>query len=58
MSDYIKDEVVEIDQNKLKRMVVRIFKLERDNTKNNKLLDREIKEEIQNIIEEEANKCY
>ena len=58
MSDYIRDEVVEIDQNKLKRMVVRIFKLERDNTKNNKLSDREIKAEIQNIIEEEANKCY
>lgn len=58
MNDIIKNDVVEIDQNKLKRMVIRIFKLERDNTKSNKLSDRELKAAIQEIIEEEANKCY
>lgn len=47
-----------IDQKKLKRMVLRIYALERENTKTNKRNDREMKNEIQNIIEEEAKKCY
>ena len=49
---------VEIDPKKLKRMVLRIYALERENTKTGKRNEKEMKNEIQSIIEEEVKKCY
>ena len=53
-----KTKEVEIDQKKLIRMAIKIFNLERDNTKTNLYSETKIKEQIQNIIEEEVKKCY
>ena len=39
-------------------MVNRIYDLERENTKTGKKGEREMKLEIQKIIEEEAKRCY
>lgn len=47
-----------IEKKKIIRMVNRIYELERDNTKTSKRNEREMKTEIERIIEEEANKCY
>lgn len=49
---------VEIDQKKLIRMAIKIYNLERDNTKMNLYSETKIKEHIQRIIEEEVQKCY
>lgn len=49
---------VEIDSKKLKRMVLRIYALERENTKTNSRSEKEMKAVIQSIIEEEVKKCY
>lgn len=49
---------VEIDQKKLIRMAIKIYNLERDNTKTNLYSETKIKEHIQRIIEEEVQKCY
>lgn len=47
-----------INQKKLKRMAFRIYQLERENTKTGKRSEKEMKNEIQRIIEEEEAKCY
>ena len=52
------NEIIEIKETNLKRMVSRISKLERKNSKTNELGDKQMKIEIQSIIEEEAKKCY
>lgn len=48
----------EIDKEKLKRMIVKIYALERENSKTGKRNEKEMKNEIQNIIEEEVKACY
>ena len=48
----------QIDHNKLKRMIFRICQLERENTKTGRLLEKNVKREIQMIIEQEERKCY
>ena len=53
-----KTKEVEIDQKKLIRMAIKIYNLERDNTKTNLYSETKIKEHIQRIIEEEVQKCY
>ena len=53
-----KTKEVEIDQKKLIRMAIKIYNLERDNTKTNLYSETKIKEQIQKIIEEEVKKCY
>ena len=60
MSDAINsnDESMSLDAMKLRRMLNRIYNLERQNSKTEKLTDKKMKEEIQRIIEEEADKCY
>lgn len=50
-------EVV-IEKQKTVRMLNRIYMLERNNTKTGKYSEKEMKEEIEKIIEEEAKKCY
>ena len=60
MSDAINsnDESMSLDAMKLRRMLNRIYNLERQNSKTAKLTEKKMKEEIQRIIEEEADKCY
>lgn len=60
MTDFIKnnDVILEYDEKKFKRMLNKIYALERKNTKTDNLTERRMKEEIQKIIEEEAKKCY
>ena len=60
MSDAINsnDESMSLDAMKLRRMLNRIYNLEHQNSKTEKLTEKKMKEEIQRIIEEEADKCY
>ena len=58
MSDMRNDNVVELDEKKLRRMLNRIYQLERQNSKTGKYTDKKMKEQIENIIEEEAKKCF
>lgn len=60
MSDAVNsnDESMSLDAKKLRRMLNRIYNLERQNSKTEKLTEKKMKEEIQRIIEEEADKCY
>lgn len=52
------NNVVELDEKKLRRMLNRIYQLERQNSKTGKYTDKKMKEQIENIIEEEAKKCF
>ena len=58
MENNQKGNEIIIEKDKIIRMINRIYKLERDNTKTGKLNEKEMKTEIENIIEEEAKKCY
>lgn len=60
MSDTVNanDVAMKLDAKKLRRMLNRIYNLERQNSKTEKLTEKKMKEEIQRIIEEEADKCY
>ena len=53
MSDAINsnDESMSLDAKKLRRMLNRIYNLERQNSKTEKLTEKKMKEEIQRIIE-------
>ena len=55
MSDAVNtsDEAVKLDGKKLRRMLNRIYNLERQNSKTEKMTEKKMKEEIQRIIEEE-----
>ena len=57
MSDVV-NETTKLDEKKLRRMLNRIYSLERQNSKTEKYTEKKMKEEIQAIIEEEADKCY
>lgn len=52
------NEETKIDTEKLKRMIFRIYGIERENTKTNKYSEREMKEIIKKTIEGEVRKCY
>ena len=52
------DASMSLDEKKLRRMLNRIYNLERQNSKTEKMTEKKMKEEIQRIIEEEADKCY
>ena len=60
MSDTVNtnDAAMKLDAKKLRRMLNRIYSRERQNSKTEKLTEKKMKEEIQKIIEEEADKCY
>lgn len=49
---------VQLDPEKLKRMLKRVYRIERENTKTGSKTEKKMKEEICDIIEEEAKKCY
>lgn len=48
----------EINVDKVKRMIYKIYSLERSNTKTGKYGEREMKDQIKSIIEEEVGRCY
>lgn len=58
MSDMHNDNAVALDEKKLRRMLNRIYQLERQNSKTGKYTDKKMKEAIEKIIEEEAKKCF
>lgn len=58
MSEMHNDNTVELDERKLRRMLNRIYFLERQNSKTSKYTDKKMKEQIEHIIEEEAKKCF
>lgn len=51
-------EEIKIDSKKVKRMITRIYQLEKSNAKTSKYGERDMKELIKKIIEEEVEKCY
>lgn len=63
MGDYDERNVQETEENelsveKIKRMIYKIYALERSNAKTGKYGERDMKEQIKNIIEEEVGRCY
>lgn len=52
------NEELKLDQEKLKRMLKRVYRIERENTKTGSKTEKKMREEICSIIEEEAKKCY
>ena len=63
MNDYseqnqLGNEEEEINVDKVKRMIYKIYSLERDNTKTGKYSERDMKDQIKTIIEEELGRCY
>ncbi len=58
MNEEVNKVDFEIEPQKLKRMILRIATLERENSKTQKKKEKDMKEAIQTIIEEEAEKCY
>ena len=51
MSEFNNNLTVDIDEKKLRRMLNKIYQLERKNSKTSKLNDKEMKAEIERIIE-------
>lgn len=60
MSDATQNDTVSMkfEEKKLRRMLNRIYQLERRNSKTEYYTEKRMKEEIEKIIEEEAKKCY
>ncbi len=56
--DLMETEKVEVDDNRLKRMIIKIYAEERNNSKTAKYGEREMKDRIKSIIEGEVKKCY
>lgn len=52
------NDEIKLDSDKLKRMLQKIYRIERENTKTGSKTEKKMKEEIEAIIEEEAKKCY
>ena len=52
------NDEIKLDSDKLKRMLQKIYRTERENTKTGSKTEKKMKEEIEAIIEEEAKKCY
>ena len=52
------NDEIKLDTDKLKRMLQKVYRIERENTKTGSKTERKMKEEIEAIIEEEAKKCY
>lgn len=58
MNESNQDMSIQLDEKKLRRMLNKIYSLERQNSKTGKYNDKKMKEKIQEIIEEEAKKCF
>lgn len=58
-NDYTNDnDELTLDSEKLKRMLKRVYRIERENSKTGSKTEKKMREEICSIIEEEAKKCY
>lgn len=51
-------ENIVVDEQKVIRIIKRVYVIERDNTKTAKYSDKDMKKLIEKIIEEEVKKCY
>ena len=60
MSDIfnVENEELKVDSAKLKKMLQRIYRIERENSKTGSKTEKAMKTEIESIIEEEVKKCY
>ena len=58
MIEVTENEELKLEAAKLRRMIYRIYSLERNNTKTENMTDKVLKQKIIEIIEEEAKKCY
>lgn len=52
------NDEIKLDSDKLKRMLQKVYRIERENTKTGSKTEKKMKEDIEAIIEEEAKKCY
>ena len=52
------NDEIKLDSDQLKRMLQKVYRIERENTKTGSKTEKKMKEEIEAIIEEEAKKCY
>ncbi len=52
------NEEIKIDPVKLKKMLQRVYRIERENSKTGSKTEKAMKAEIESIIEEEVKKCY
>ena len=52
------NDEIKLDSDKLKRMLQKVYCIERENTKTGSKTEKKMKGEIEAIIEEEAKKCY
>ena len=52
------NDEIKLDSDKLKRMLQKVYRIERENTQTGSKTEKKMKEEIEAIIEEEAKKCY
>lgn len=52
------NDEIKLDSDKLKRMLQKVYRIERENTKTGSKTEKKMKEEIEAIIEEETKKCY
>lgn len=52
------EQEIQLEKSKIKRMVERIYEIERENTKTGRRNKKEMITEIERIIEEESKKCY
>lgn len=58
-NDYTNDnDELTLDSEKLKRMLKRVYRIERENSKTGSKTEKKMREEICSIIEEETKKCY
>ena len=58
MNDELYENEEPVSSEKLKRMIYKIYSLERSNTKTGKYGEKEMKDQIKSIIEEELGRCY
>ena len=54
----VENEELKVDSVKLKKMLQRIYRIERENSKTGSKTEKAMKTEIESIIEEEVKKCY
>ena len=54
----VENEELKVDSAKLKKMLQRIYRIERENSQTGGKTEKAMKTEIESIIEEEVKKCY
>ena len=54
----VENEELKVDSAKLKKMLQRIYRIERENSKTGRKTEKAMKTKIESIIEEEVKKCY